>query len=97
MILIRLILIDFFLKTTLQEIPLLMSLSRQGLETVLVSLKLGTVSSAERCDLVGMKLEKVHELFQVFRICVAKLNGSFYYKRQSKAPVTRYRIRIGAT
>ena len=39
MILIRLILIDFFLKTTLQEIPLLMSLSRQDLETVLVRSK----------------------------------------------------------
>ena len=28
----------------------------------------GTVSSAERCDFVGVKLEKVHELFQVCRI-----------------------------
>ena len=25
----------------------------------------GMVSPAERCDLVGVKLEKVHELFQV--------------------------------
>ena len=29
----------------------------------------GTVSPAERCDFVGVKLEKVHELFQVCRIC----------------------------
>ena len=29
----------------------------------------GTVSLAERCDFVGVKLEKVHELFQVCRIC----------------------------
>ena len=29
----------------------------------------GTVSHAERCDLVSVKLEKVHELFQVCRIC----------------------------
>ena len=28
-----------------------------------------TVSPAERCDFVGVKLEKVHELFQVCRIC----------------------------
>ena len=28
----------------------------------------GTVTPAERCDLVGVKLEKVHELFQVCRI-----------------------------
>ena len=28
-----------------------------------------TVSSAERCDFVSVKLEKVHELFQVCRIC----------------------------
>ena len=28
-----------------------------------------TVSAAERCDFVGAKLEKVHELFQVCRIC----------------------------
>ena len=26
----------------------------------------GTVSPAERCDFVGVKLEKVHELFQVW-------------------------------
>ncbi len=45
----------------------------------------GTVLPAERCDLVGVKLENVHELFQAFRICakgVAKLYGSFYYKRR---------------
>ena len=29
----------------------------------------GTVSPAERCDFVSVKLEKVHELFQVYRIC----------------------------
>ena len=29
----------------------------------------GTVSPAERCDFVSVKLEKVHELFQVCRIC----------------------------
>ena len=29
----------------------------------------GTVSPAERCDFVGVKLEKVRELFQVCRIC----------------------------
>ena len=29
----------------------------------------GIVSPAERCDFVGVKLEKVHELFQVCRIC----------------------------
>ena len=29
----------------------------------------GTVSPAERCDFVSAKLEKVHELFQVCRIC----------------------------
>ena len=29
----------------------------------------GSVSPAERCDFVGVKLEKVHELFQVCRIC----------------------------
>ena len=29
----------------------------------------GTVSPAEGCDFVGVKLEKVHELFQVCRIC----------------------------
>ena len=29
----------------------------------------GTASPAERCDFVGVKLEKVHELFQVCRIC----------------------------
>ena len=29
----------------------------------------GTVSPAERCDFVCVKLEKVHELFQVCRIC----------------------------
>ena len=28
-----------------------------------------TVSPAERCDFVGVKLEKVHELSQVCRIC----------------------------
>ena len=28
-----------------------------------------TVSPAERCDFVGVKLEKVYELFQVCRIC----------------------------
>ena len=28
-----------------------------------------TVSPAERCDFVVVKLEKVHELFQVCRIC----------------------------
>ena len=28
-----------------------------------------TASLAERCDFVGVKLEKVHELFQVCRIC----------------------------
>ena len=28
-----------------------------------------TVSPAERCYFVGMKLEKVHELFLVCRIC----------------------------
>ena len=27
------------------------------------------MSHAERCDLVGVKLEVVHEPFQVFRIC----------------------------
>ena len=27
------------------------------------------MSPAERCDLVGVKLEKVHKLFQVCRIC----------------------------
>ena len=30
----------------------------------------GTVSPPERCDLDGVKLEKVHELFQVCRICI---------------------------
>ena len=29
----------------------------------------GTVSPAERCDFVGVKLEKVHEHFQVCHIC----------------------------
>ena len=29
----------------------------------------GTVSPAERCDFVSVKLEKVHELFQVCRVC----------------------------
>ena len=29
----------------------------------------GTASPVERCDFVGVKLEKVHELFQVCRIC----------------------------
>ena len=29
----------------------------------------GTASPAERCDFVGVKLEKVHEFFQVCRIC----------------------------
>ena len=29
----------------------------------------GAVSPPERCDLVEVKLEKVHELFQVSRIC----------------------------
>ena len=28
-----------------------------------------TALPAERCDFVGVKLEKVHELFQVCRIC----------------------------
>ena len=37
-------------------------------ELGLVLLK-GTVSPAERCDFVSVKLEKVHELFQVCRIC----------------------------
>ena len=27
------------------------------------------MSPAERCDLVGVRLEKVHKLFQVCRIC----------------------------
>ena len=36
--------------------------------TFLVELK-STVSPAERCDFVSVKLEKVHELFQVSRIC----------------------------
>ncbi len=38
----------------------------------------GTASPAERCGFAGMKLGKVHELFQVFRIWakgVAKLYG----------------------
>ena len=30
----------------------------------------GTVSPPERCDLDGVKLEKVHDLFQVCRICI---------------------------
>ena len=44
----------------------------------------GTVSPAERCDLVGVKLEKVHELFQVCRICgkglafIIWLNTAYY-------------------
>ena len=29
----------------------------------------GTVSLAERCDFVGVKVENVHKLFQVCRIC----------------------------
>ena len=29
----------------------------------------GTMSPAERCDFVTVKLEKVHGLFQVCRIC----------------------------
>ena len=29
----------------------------------------GTVSPAQRCDFVGVKLEKAHEVFQVCRIC----------------------------
>ena len=29
----------------------------------------GTVSPAERCDFVSVKVKKVHELFQVCRIC----------------------------
>ena len=30
----------------------------------------GAVSPPERCDLDGVKLEKVHELFQVCRSCI---------------------------
>ena len=29
----------------------------------------GAVSPAEECDFVSVKLEKVHELFQVWHIC----------------------------
>ena len=35
----------------------------------------GTVSPAKQCDLVGVKLEKVHELFQVCRICGKGVGG----------------------
>ena len=35
---------------------------------ILITLKI-TVSPAERCDFVSVKLEKVHELLQVCRIC----------------------------
>ena len=48
----------------------------------------GTVSPAERCDLVGVTLKKVHDLLQVSRICgkgVVFYNmpqyGLLYYKR----------------
>ena len=37
----------------------------------------GTVSPAERCDFVSVNLEKVHELFQVCRICG---KGVVFYK-----------------
>ena len=46
----------------------------------------GTLSAAERCDLVGVKLEKVHELFQVFAFVPKEWQnytaqfGSFYTK-----------------
>ena len=36
--------------------------------TILMSLKT-QMSPAEQCDFVGVKLEKVHELFQVCRSC----------------------------
>ena len=39
----------------------------------------GTVSPPERCDLVGVKLEKVHELFQLSRSCIIV---TFYNIRQ---------------
>ena len=35
-----------------------------------------TVSPAQRCDLVGMKLEKVHELFQA---CHIRAKGVVFY------------------
>ena len=48
----------------------------------------GTVSPAERCDFVSVKLEKVHELFQVCRICGKEVvfynmaqYGMLYHKR----------------
>ena len=37
-------------------------------KTIVYTVK-GTVSPPERCDFVSVKLEKVHELFQVCRIC----------------------------
>ena len=38
-------------------------------QSILCAFK-GTVSPPERCDLDGVKLEKVHELFQVCRSCI---------------------------
>ena len=50
----------------------------------------GTVSPVERCDFVSVKLEKVHELFQVCRICgkgvwcfIIWLNTAYYTTKVS--------------
>ena len=51
------------------------------------------MSPAGRCDFVGMKLEKVHELFQVCRTCE---KGVVFYNRELNERVeTRKREMLG--
>ena len=38
----------------------------------------GTVSPPEQCDLDGVKLEKVHELF-LFQVCRISIEGVTFY------------------